>query len=125
MRRPELPETADALASPYVYLAPEVLRGGVYKKSADMYSVGLMMWEMWSLKKISEVDEIARLSLNQIQDGAGKLIRMPAQNEALPTVLWGSLMKQCLNEDPCNRLTCTEFLDLLKDDKIAEVEGVE
>ncbi|XP_078573528.1 uncharacterized protein LOC144860241 [Branchiostoma floridae x Branchiostoma japonicum] len=125
MRRPELPETADALASPYVYLAPEVLRGGFYKKSADMYSVGLMMWEMWSLKKISEVDEIARLSLNQIQDGTGKLIRMPAQNEALPTLLWGSLMTQCLNEDPCNRLTCTEFLDLLKDDKIAEVETAE
>ncbi|XP_019636106.1 PREDICTED: uncharacterized protein LOC109478780 [Branchiostoma belcheri] len=124
-RRPQLPETADTLASPYLYIAPEVLRGGVYKKSADMYSVGLMMWEMWSLKKISEVDKIAGLRVNQIQDGAGKHIRMPAQNEALPTTPWGSLMKECLNEDPDVRLTCTEFIDILKQDKVVEGETVQ
>ncbi|CAH1238236.1 CSK [Branchiostoma lanceolatum] len=121
-RRPELPETADAPASPYVYLAPEVLRGGIYKKPADMYSVGLMMWEMWSLKRLSEVDKIARLKLNQIQDGADKFIRMPAQSEVLPTIAWRPLMSACLDDDPRNRQTCTEFMDVLKDDQVAEVE---
>ncbi|XP_035689622.1 uncharacterized protein LOC118424923 [Branchiostoma floridae] len=109
-QRIELPETADALASPYVYLAPEVLRGGVYKKSADMYSVGLMMWEMWSLKKISEVDKKGGLSLQQLLTK-----NKPAEDP--PTIHWQSMMSKNLSVDPFCRWSCSEWLAELKDDK--------
>ncbi|RIA94087.1 kinase-like domain-containing protein, partial [Glomus cerebriforme] len=28
------------------YIAPEVLRGNQYTKAADIYSLGIIMWEM-------------------------------------------------------------------------------
>ena len=30
------------------YVAPEVLRGSVYTRAADVYSVGMIMYELWS-----------------------------------------------------------------------------
>ncbi len=29
------------------YVAPEVIRSSVYDSKADIYSFGIMMWEMW------------------------------------------------------------------------------
>ena len=35
------------LAGTPVYIAPEVFRSKVYDSKADIYSFGIMMWEMW------------------------------------------------------------------------------
>ena len=33
------------------YVAPEVLRGRPYTRAADVYSIGMIMYELWSGKK--------------------------------------------------------------------------
>jgi serine/threonine protein kinase len=33
------------------YVAPEVLRGRSYTRAADVYSIGMIMFELWSGKK--------------------------------------------------------------------------
>jgi len=33
------------------YVAPEVLRGRSYTRAADVYSVGMIMYELWSGKR--------------------------------------------------------------------------
>ena len=35
------------LAGTPVYMAPEVFHSQVYNTKADIYSLGLLMWEMW------------------------------------------------------------------------------
>ena len=35
------------LAGTPVYVAPEVFRSEVYDSKADIYSFGIMLWEMW------------------------------------------------------------------------------
>jgi hypothetical protein len=45
-RPASLPKALDFSASEYVYLPPEVLRGGVYRCRGDIYSLGLIAWEL-------------------------------------------------------------------------------
>ena len=35
------------IAGSPVYMAPEVFRGEVNDKKADIYSLGIMLWEIW------------------------------------------------------------------------------
>ena len=47
-RRADLPsDPSQELAGDFVYLPPEVLRGGMYRQRGDMYSLGVMAWELW------------------------------------------------------------------------------
>ncbi|XP_070564252.1 uncharacterized protein [Ptychodera flava] len=38
----------------FVYLSPEVLQGAVYHTTSDIYSLGLVMWELWYGDKITK-----------------------------------------------------------------------
>ena len=62
-------DVIDTLAGTSVYIAPELFRSEIYEFSADIYSLGLMLWEMWygqpsftiisSLKNLEEFGHLA------------------------------------------------------------------
>ncbi|XP_019623236.1 PREDICTED: uncharacterized protein LOC109469219 isoform X2 [Branchiostoma belcheri] len=54
-RKVKLPPDVDTKGSAFVYLPPETLQGDhVYDSRSDMYSLGLVMWELWYHQKAFE-----------------------------------------------------------------------
>ena len=51
------------LCGTLLYMAPEVIQQLPYNLSADMYSVGIMLWEIWNAKRAYSVDKIGALSI--------------------------------------------------------------
>ncbi|RIA90641.1 kinase-like domain-containing protein [Glomus cerebriforme] len=72
------------------YIAPEVLRGKPYTKASDIYSFGIVMWEITSDQKIVKVQKI-------FED---KIIQMIFENTEAEYV---ELMKKCWDPDPNKR----------------------
>ncbi|POG73394.1 kinase-like domain-containing protein [Rhizophagus irregularis DAOM 181602=DAOM 197198] len=72
-------------------MAPEVLRGKPYTKAADIYSFGIIMWELTS--------DIC------------KGLRPKIVESTLP--IYERLMKRCLNSDPNKRPTADELVEIL------------
>ncbi|GBC14535.1 kinase-like domain-containing protein [Rhizophagus irregularis DAOM 181602=DAOM 197198] len=85
------------------YMAPEVLRGKPYTKAADIYSFGMIMWEMTSgIPVFHNVPHDLNLSLNICRGIRPEIIEgmMPEYVE---------LMKRCWDNDPEKRPTAEEL----------------
>ncbi|PKC14083.1 kinase-like protein [Rhizophagus irregularis] len=71
------------------YMAPEVLRGKPYTKAADIYSFGIIMWEMTSgVPAFHNIPHDLNLSLNICRGIRPEIIEgtMPEYVELIPTV---------------------------------------
>lgn len=95
-----------------VWTAPEVLKGEKYGIECDIYSFGIVMWEVFS-SKIPYLDK--KLNVNQI-------ILQVCTNELRPTLSELpndmpkdaiSLMKQCWNDNPRNRPNVGEIIEII------------
>ncbi|PKY58111.1 kinase-like protein [Rhizophagus irregularis] len=85
------------------FIAPEVLRGKPYTKAADIYSFGIIMWEMNSgIPAFSNVPHDLNLTLNICQG--------PKQYEDLE-VEYLKLMKRCWDPDPSKTTTAEELYE--------------
>ena len=85
------------------YMAPEVLRGKPYTKAADIYSFGIIMWEMTSgVPAFHNIPHDLNLSLNICRGIRPEIIEgtMPEYVE---------LMKRCWDNDPEKRPTANEL----------------
>ena len=103
------------------YMAPEVHEGKSYCTLADMYSFGLMMWEMWFGKRV--FSELHYESLNR-----GEFLRRikeenyrpqtPRSRERFvpnpPPAQWTELMTSCWQTDPSLRKTAADCKDFVK-----------
>lgn len=89
--------TGNAMGSP-AYSAPELLKGESARKSVDVFSFGVMLWEM-----VEQREPWHGLSpfqiLSQIVMGVG----LSAPRNCTPSM--ASLIMQCLNNDQAKRLT--------------------
>ena len=93
-------------------MAPEVRQGEAYDSKADMYSFGLMMWEMWFGERAPRIlsslskDRVSR----RIEDkGNGyEWCNTPPAN-------WIELMASSWDSDPCLRRTAKESGNLIKE----------
>ena len=102
-----------------LYMAPEVMEGKVYTTKVDIYSFGLMMWEMWFGRRVfSELrsDEFFRRIKEehyrpQIPRGDGRFI------PNLPPAEWTELMTLSWHPDPSLRRKATECKDFLHEIK--------
>ncbi|XP_019614676.1 PREDICTED: uncharacterized protein LOC109462559 [Branchiostoma belcheri] len=90
------PEDTDDLPKEYMYLSPKVLQGAVYDQAADMYSLGLMMWEMWNHKSISLPSTYTSITLDLLKTGVVKQ-NLPSPSMPAPAENWGHLMHSCLD----------------------------
>jgi len=86
------------------YIAPEVLLGKPYTKAADIYSFGIIMWEMTSgIPAFNNISHDFNLSLDICQGLRPEIIEgtMPE---------YAKLMKKCWDSDPNKRPTADELL---------------
>ena len=87
------------------YIAPEVLRGKPYTKAADVYSFGIIMWEMTSgIPAFNNVPHDFNLSLKICEGLRPKIIEDTE-------VEYAKLMERCWNSDPDKRPTAEELFE--------------
>ncbi|RIB09274.1 kinase-like domain-containing protein [Gigaspora rosea] len=88
------------------YIAPELLLGEQFMKATDIYSFGIIMWEISSGRPIySDREHDVRLKL-EIIDGL-----RPKIAENTPKC-YEELMKKCWDKDPNKRPTVEELHDI-------------
>ena len=90
------------------YLAPEVIRCKEYDNKTDIYSFGIMLWEMWYGKRA--LLEKAEYVLDQEAEGARPSY---VQGTIKPPTGWQDLMQRCWNGKPHNRPDAAECHKLL------------
>jgi serine/threonine protein kinase len=93
-------------------MAPEVLRDKPYTKAADIYSLGIIMWEL-----TSEVPAFHNISHDfQLSLDICKGIRPEIIEGTMPE--YAELMKRCWDNDPKKRPNAKELRMILKNGKI-------
>ncbi|RIA79189.1 kinase-like domain-containing protein, partial [Glomus cerebriforme] len=84
------------------YIAPEILRGQNYTKAADIYSFGIIMYEVCSgLPPYHDVSHDINLAMKICQG------LRPRFNNKVPQLIV-HLIKCCLDENPLNRPSASE-----------------
>ena len=98
------------------YMAPEVrLEQKIYDSKVDMYSFGLMMWEMWFGERVPpesisrSQDEVIRQIEVKKQELKGRRYSPPAK--------WIELMVSLWDSEPCVRKTAMESQVWIKEIK--------
>src|SRR5205809_7495024 len=89
------------------YIAPEILRGQNYTKAADVYSFGIIMYEVFSgLPPYHDVSHDKNLAMKIC------LGFRPRFNIKVPQLIV-HLIKSCLDANPLNRPTAREIYNIL------------
>ena len=99
-----------------LYMAPEVMEGKVHTTKVDIYSFGLMMWEMWFGRRVfSEVrsDEFFR----RIKEENYRPQTPSDDGRFIPPAQWTELMRSSWHPDPSLRRTATECKAFMKEIK--------
>ncbi|RHZ69733.1 hypothetical protein Glove_279g21 [Diversispora epigaea] len=94
------------------YIAPEVLHGHQYTKSSDIYSLGIIMWEITAAGKkpfqnLSHDEELARSICNGLR---------PEIINDTPKC-YVNMMRKCWDADPKARPTVEELLEMVREFK--------
>jgi serine/threonine protein kinase len=85
------------------YVAPEILKGSAFSKESDIYSLGMIMWELTTgCKPFANVEHDISL-IHKIIDGA-----RPEITEDTPQC-YADLMKRCWDLDPKKRPSMSEL----------------
>ena len=97
------------------YMAPEIRENKIYDSKVDMYSFGLMMWEMWFGERVRSEpiswsqDKVTRQINERKQRAEGR-----GDTRHPPPTKWIELMVCLWNGEPCARKTATESKELMK-----------
>jgi serine/threonine protein kinase len=85
------------------YIAPEIFKGGVFSEESDIYSLGMVMWELTTgCKPFANVEHDVDL-IYEIVDG-----KRPEITQDTPEC-FTNLMKKCWDSNPSNRPTVTNI----------------
>jgi serine/threonine protein kinase len=85
------------------YIAPEIFKGSAFSKESDIYSLGMIMWELTTgCKPFANVEHDLSLII-EIIDGV-----RPEITEDTPQC-YANLMKRCWDPDPKKRPSISEF----------------
>ncbi len=79
------------------YIAPEIFNGEPFSQASDIYSIGMIMWELTTgCKPFANVEHDHKL-IYEIIDG-----KRPEITKDTP-VCFANLMKRCWDPDPSKR----------------------
>ena len=106
-----------------LYMAPEVHEGKLYSTKADMYSFGLVMWEMWfgesvfsELRHQSPREFFRRIKEENFRPQTPRNDRsLPRSDRNLPPAQWTELMISCWQTEPSKRKTASECKAFIQD----------
>uniref|UniRef100_A0A6B2L036 Protein kinase domain-containing protein n=1 Tax=Arcella intermedia TaxID=1963864 RepID=A0A6B2L036_9EUKA len=96
-----------------LWMSPEVLEGRKLTEKIDVYSFGLILWEI--IKRVQpygEYETVAALRKAVCKDGV-----RPPISKKIPPVL-GNIIEQCWQQDPQKRPSFVSVLDMLKDSMV-------
>ena len=85
-----------------LYMAPEVFHSQVYDSKADIYSLGIILWEMWYGKRALTPAENRKALFDMVDEGY-----RPGEVEGYkpPSYCWKELMEKCWKGNPDERPT--------------------
>ncbi|RIA85847.1 kinase-like domain-containing protein, partial [Glomus cerebriforme] len=86
-----------------LYIAPEIFKGSKFSKESDIYSMGMIMWELTTGCKPFAHVEYDHTLIYKILDG-----ERPEITEDTPEC-YADLMKSCWDSDPTKRLSITNI----------------
>ena len=81
-------------------MAPEVFHRHVYDTKAEIYSLGIMLWEMW----------YGQQAFADVPGGR----RQDSEGFKKPPLLWEQLMTKCWDEKPEKRPTAKECHNIIE-----------
>ena len=88
------------------YIAPEIFKGATFSKESDIYSMGMIMWELTTgCKPFANVDHDNHDLIYKIIDG-----KRPEITNDTPDC-FANLMKECWNPDPLKRPSAKKILE--------------
>ena len=106
------------LAGTPVYIAPEVFHCSLYGNKADIYSFGIMLWEMWYGRQAFAELKGPKTALFNFVDGGHRPKHVEGSKE--PPARWKQLMSQCWDgnpeERPSAKICFQEITAMLSDD---------
>ncbi|RHZ61598.1 hypothetical protein Glove_346g195 [Diversispora epigaea] len=91
------------------YMAPELFKNQPYSYASDIYSLGMIMWELTSGHRPFHDQEHGPKLILDILDG-----KRPEITEDTPE-RWSNIMKRCWHPDPSQRPTIQEIGELSKE----------
>ncbi|EYC02570.1 hypothetical protein Y032_0099g3186 [Ancylostoma ceylanicum] len=89
---------------PVRWLAPEVLSAATYSKKSDVFSYGILLWEIFSDAALPYSDMTLAEVIVQVQAG----YRLPAP-EMMPKLIRTIMIEQCFPAIPEDRSTMTQI----------------
>ena len=106
--KPAVDIITGTLAGSPAYIAPEVIKSQVYNSKADIYSLGILLWEIWYGEQAFAGIELALDAFFKMVDDGGR--PKPLECCIKPDSRWEELMEKCWNEDPEKRPSAKECL---------------
>lgn len=98
----------------FPWIAPEIFRSPHrVSHKADVYSFGIILWELWALRppyESKELHKLTSLAVNTEEEVRPMMPPEGAMDEPAPA--WSELVKRCWAEDPDER---PEFVEIEKE----------
>ena len=105
LAKAEIDITGTVAGTP-VYMAPEVFHSRVYDSKADIYSLRLIMWEMWyGQRAFADAPGKTFQDFFKWMEGNRPVHKRGCKR---PPSVWEQLMKQCWDGNPDKRPTAKE-----------------